>query len=442
MLKDNCFIERFKEYKAIQASQKEKGLNDFNILTTVLKYHDEVRLHSRMIGSLLDPKGKHYRNILFLKDFLKELELDTWSVDLYNTKVQIEYRDIDLYLTDGKKHLIIENKIWAEDQPCQIIKYINIIVEENKDEFGNPDEDSFLDDDLIRVVYLTPRNKEVSSGHHIIRNNDKEYITFGQEKEKLKRYSDDMNRAKTLDFMLKNYKARYQKINYHTIYHWLQKSQTKIKDITNLNEALNQYIEVVKKVNKQYKGNIMSLNDYLKEIESDKHTYAQTIELLFKEHDEIEILQGELLYEFFDSNILYKNEELERADGLLRKDKNGLVYTKNKCKSWFETPSGKRKTGKDKDFGTFYKLNDNYLLLLFLGKENLHFGIVKHNNFEIQDLDTYAGEFRLKERNFKSINLKWFSKEYVLLNNLDIFSDYQESKFYKDLQAFLEDFFN
>ena len=170
------FFDNFKKFQDIQKKQKQRGLNDFNILTTVLKYSDEVRLHSRMIGNLLNPNAKHYQDTLFLEEFLKIIGLDTWGLNLSSTTVSIEYKDIDLYLTDGDKHIIIENKIWAEDQPCQIMKYINIIVEENKESIDiTHEEDGHikLDENVLQVIYLTPRAKEVSSAH---KKDDKGYI--------------------------------------------------------------------------------------------------------------------------------------------------------------------------------------------------------------------------------------------------------------------------
>ena len=43
--------------RRIQNKQKSRGLNDYNIFTSLLKANDEVRLHSRFIYSLLNPEG-------------------------------------------------------------------------------------------------------------------------------------------------------------------------------------------------------------------------------------------------------------------------------------------------------------------------------------------------------------------------------------------------
>jgi len=253
------FFDNLLTFKDLQNKQKARGLNDFNLLTTVLKYHDEVRLHSRMIGALIDPSGMHYQGTLFLEKFINSIGLSDFGLNFSNVTIGIEYKDIDLYITDGTKHVIIENKIWAEDQPCQIIKYVNIIVEENKASFNYPKENSVLDESLLRVFYLTPRNKDVSIDHKITDG----YIEYKNTSESLKKYSENMKIKKTIDFDLKNYKAKYKKIGYKKILKWLKESHDEIRNITNLSESINQYINVVERVNKNYKGNVMTLESYM-----------------------------------------------------------------------------------------------------------------------------------------------------------------------------------
>ncbi|RLA78633.1 MAG: hypothetical protein DRG78_14650, partial [Epsilonproteobacteria bacterium] len=234
------FFKEIEKFKEKQNKQKQRGLNDYNILTTVLESHDEVRLHSRMIGSLLNPDGLHYQNTLFLEKFLDELALDNFEMDLNNIKIEVEYKNIDLYITDGNKHIIIENKIWAEDQPCQIIKYINIIKEEyNLD----VDENNIIHD--MRVIYLTPQNKKVSDEHKVEGN----YISFSGSENKLKECSKRDNTKALVPNELKNYKVLFKKIGYKKeVISWLQKCQYEIQNITNLNEAIKQYMGVVKMI--------------------------------------------------------------------------------------------------------------------------------------------------------------------------------------------------
>jgi hypothetical protein len=226
------FFEQIKKFKDTQAKQKQRGLNDYNILTTVLKPHDEVRVHSRMIGSFLDIDGKHYQDDLFLKEFLKCLNIDNYNTT--NSKVYNEYENIDLYLTDGVKHIIIENKIWAGDQKNQIKRYIETIKKENED----------IDYEDLYVIYLSTDRAKPSSyslGDYKI---DREYIV-NNNNEKL---------------------AIYKAMHYKThILDWLEKCQYEVQNITNLNEAIKQYKSVVEMVTNNYKGKVMNLEGKLLE---------------------------------------------------------------------------------------------------------------------------------------------------------------------------------
>jgi len=145
------FVEMFREYKEEQEIQKRRGLNDFNIFTTLLDKSDEVRLHSRFIGFLLDPVADHSQGSLFLDLFLKECGLFGFFEETKRCNVYREHKFIDLYITDGSKHLIIENKVFAGDQDEQIQRYIDTIKEDNQ-------RDVNLSDNLV-VVYLSLNRK-------------------------------------------------------------------------------------------------------------------------------------------------------------------------------------------------------------------------------------------------------------------------------------------
>ena len=109
-------LNEIKRVLNTQNEQKKRGLNDYNILTSILKQSDEVRLHSRFLYSMLDPNGAHYQDTLFLQYFM-ELALGHKEGSYSNYRVEKEADNIDLLITDGKKYFIIENKIYAPDQP-------------------------------------------------------------------------------------------------------------------------------------------------------------------------------------------------------------------------------------------------------------------------------------------------------------------------------------
>lgn len=297
-MKNSKFIDELYEFSKERKEQKLRGLNDYNPLTTVLNYHDEVRLHSRMIGSLLKIDGKHYQGSLFLKKFLKELNLENF-ISLDKATVEVEDKDIDLYISDGERHIIIENKIWADDQPCQIIKYINIIVEENKKTFETVKENDAINEDILRVVYLTPKEKDPDE--HTIEN---KYITFSGGEEKLKECSEKEHIKEYVKKELKNYKVRYQRIGYRKeILNWLKKSQEEISNITNLNSAIQYYINAVEEVVGDYKSSIKPYK-YFFLAKQDRYN---TFEELFKMSEDEKMI--------FFSNVNLEDEKLSIESG-------------------------------------------------------------------------------------------------------------------------------
>lgn len=126
----------------------EQNNDCFNIFSVLRKPQDEVNLHSRFISELLDKNGTHGKGCKFCEAFLKELEI---SFDLENYSVDIEYKNIDILLRDNKgKAVIIENKIWAGDQPMQLERYHEQMLNE-----GYQDQD-------INIVYLSLDGREPS----------------------------------------------------------------------------------------------------------------------------------------------------------------------------------------------------------------------------------------------------------------------------------------
>src|SRR5574344_1276236 len=145
MKKYDDFFDEIVKLKEKQKQQKMKGLNDYNLLTAVLNPSDEVKLHSRMIASFLNIYGNHYQNSLFLELFLDSLKLENFDIDLNSAWVNNEYANIDIYISDGKKHIIIENKIYAGDQYEQIKRYVESIYKENQN----------ISYEDVLVIYLT-----------------------------------------------------------------------------------------------------------------------------------------------------------------------------------------------------------------------------------------------------------------------------------------------
>lgn len=250
------FFDAIKSVIEKQKQQKMRGLNDYNILTTVLNAHDEVRLHSRMIASFLDTKGFHYQDSLFLDLFLKALGLNNFQLDTNSIMVQNEFHNIDIYITDGSRHMIIENKIYAGDQDKQIKRHIEKIQKLNPQ----------IPSENILVIYLSIDREcpsRVSLDDIII--SDKYLVNKDGERI-----------------------ALYANMHYkNEILEWLGKCKNEVQNITNLNEVFEQYMQVVKKITNQYKGKVMTLTDELREVISYYKIAREILENMPKMRDEV-----------------------------------------------------------------------------------------------------------------------------------------------------------
>ena len=129
----------------------------FNIFQNIGIMSDEVNLHSSFIATLLNPNGNHGQKGKYLKAFIEMLnEIDnSIPSDFIMTesdKLSVQVEEyigngdncgrIDIDITDGKNGIIIENKIYTEDQKHQMEKYWSFGVKK----YGN---------DAFKLIYLT-----------------------------------------------------------------------------------------------------------------------------------------------------------------------------------------------------------------------------------------------------------------------------------------------
>ncbi|WP_109146501.1 PD-(D/E)XK nuclease family protein [Campylobacter concisus] len=220
---EKLFIAIGKGYIAAKAEadrQRAMGKHDYNIFTLFHYFSDEVNLHSNFIASLLDPNGDHYKNDLFLKLFLETCGIDDFSIDTSRATIFKEFKHIDIYISDGKKHIILENKVYAKDQPTQIARYIKAIKKE-----GAEDED-------IYVLYLHPDRelpKENSLGGY----------KLNQDNTKLEKDGSSIN---------------FKVISYgKEILEWIDRCKNEVSNLTDLNVFLSQYKDVIEMIYDRYK---------------------------------------------------------------------------------------------------------------------------------------------------------------------------------------------
>lgn len=239
---EKLFMAISKGYMAAKAEadrQRAMGKHDYNIFTLFHYFSDEVNLHSNFIASLLDPNGDHYKGDLFLKLFLEMCGIDDFSIDTSTATVFKEFKHIDIYISDGKKHIILENKVYAKDQPTQIARYIKAIKDE-----GAKDED-------IYVLYLHPDGKLPDDQ------------SFGDYHAKL---------------LGENPSIKFKVISYgNEILKWIDRCKNEVSNITDLNVFLSQYKDVIEMIYNRYKRIDEMETANLVEIFKENYTAASEI---------------------------------------------------------------------------------------------------------------------------------------------------------------------
>ncbi|WP_257938429.1 PD-(D/E)XK nuclease family protein [Campylobacter lari] len=258
-LKD--FLDKFASFKKERMQERKRlGKNDYNPLLKVLPAHDEVNLHSGILKSLLNPSENHEQVRLFLDLFLEKIGLKEWFRESDDVKVLKEYKNIDIYIHNGIKHIILENKIWASDQYEQISRYIDIL---NQQGVSYKDIENI---ENIAVIFLTP------------------YGDRGPSKKSLDEW--EIENTKNGLFLKKgDDKVLYRQISYEVeILNWLQECQERVKNICSLSQAIEFYKDVIKTlINK--KESDMDIVNFLKD--EKKENYCELVLEICKKKDDI-----------------------------------------------------------------------------------------------------------------------------------------------------------
>lgn len=126
-------LQKVKEISVKYEELNKVSGNSFNVFNVINVTSDEVRLHSKFLAELLNPKGSHGQDDIFLNLFAKQFKID---IDTSSATVEVEKNIgvktdtsggyLDIYVKDNKdKSFIIENKIYAPDQENQLLRYYN-----------------------------------------------------------------------------------------------------------------------------------------------------------------------------------------------------------------------------------------------------------------------------------------------------------------------------
>lgn len=196
--------------------KRRKNPGTMNIAEIMNRHHLENQ-HSNIIAFLINPNEKHHHPDYGTKflSLLKEKGLGIQGETIKSVMREDstdELRRMDLFIRTEKDCVIVENKIWADDQVQQIKDYIEFV----KNKFGSAEN--------IFVVYLTPFEKSPSE-KSISQKELNELIAQ-------KRYIN----------------LTYQK----DILEWLERLKTR-EDEKELHAGIIQYIDVVKGITNQRK---------------------------------------------------------------------------------------------------------------------------------------------------------------------------------------------
>ena len=138
-----------RKYKIINSTKET-----FNIFSILRNEYDEVNLHSKFITELLKDKNHGRKFIELLLPIIGVEKINYKRVNIFSEYSVKDNGRIDIilkfFLEDNKKVIVIENKIYADDQYQQLKRYYDSMLME-----GYKSEE-------IELVYLTLAGAEPS----------------------------------------------------------------------------------------------------------------------------------------------------------------------------------------------------------------------------------------------------------------------------------------
>jgi hypothetical protein len=422
-MEDKIFSEKIEEFKKIQCQQKQNGLNDYNMTNIVRKASEEVGMHSNIIYSLINPDGLHYREDLFLNLFMEYVirkgEKDKRKI---NNKEIISYKNTEISSYDFGKELKvkkeeytkekkridftiksdtyfigIEMKVHTVDSKKQIYDYwIDLKAKAKEDK-----------NQTVIMFYLTKNGKEARN------------ISISKSGEEL----DSKNIKDDEEYVENLYNVSFKE---HII-SWLDACQKEVKNIANLNMELENYKNIVSKaVNKaNFKKNVLTLDRFILEDKNSSELLKTLFNFDYTKYNNYKKLladtKAEVMYRFFQSFSPLLDDKMDNMNHIIKNDFNEtkLIYTKQFCIKHFNKKGCK-------DFGIFYKIDDDYMFCIILGENNLHLGIVGYLNKSFIDIKENKDFNEILEARGKGFKLftkmkKWFSISIDLSKNTDIF---------------------
>ena len=132
----------------------------FNVFSILGVEADEVRTHSAFLADLLNPQGSHRQGAVFLKLFLELKVVKNSEHGEYKNPETFQVTKegstdrgrIDILLEKRDACIVIENKIYADDQDAQMERYYDYATSKR------------LSEEQIKLVYLTLDGSPPSKG--------------------------------------------------------------------------------------------------------------------------------------------------------------------------------------------------------------------------------------------------------------------------------------
>jgi hypothetical protein len=291
----------------------------FNLFSVLRSDSDEVRLHSRFIAEILNPKGSHSFGSHFLSEFLKLIDVELKSID--SAVVFTEYKNIDILIKINDIAIVIENKIYAADQDKQLTNYYESIRNENFEH--------------IHLVYLTLNG--VMPSDQSISGLDKAFLDS----------------------------TRFQCLSYKEhIHRWIDNCLYISAKEPPLRESFAQYLELIEKLTAKVKS-AQYMNE-LKQLINTEDNLANCLDLQEAFNNVLIDLQVDLWKRFQKSAEILSIELSEKS----------IASEESKIASIRMFMKGRRNSN---CFGLFYPISDGVELAIRMEGNEIFAGVSCHN---------------------------------------------------------------
>lgn len=365
MNKYKLFLENInlidKKYQILKSKDE-----NFNIFSILRNEYDEVNLHSKFIVELIKNKTYGYK---FLILFLKKIGIDFFEIKDYQVFGEYTVKNngridilIKIYSKIEKKVIVLENKIYAEDQFQQLKRYYDSMVRE-----GYKDKE-------IEIVYLT---------------------LFGQ--------------APSEESILGLKGKNIIEISYkNEIIEWIEELIKEVAQNPIMRETLVQYKNLLEKLTNSEE------KDFMKELKEMILLNQEYLNIAWKLPDIVENIKVDLQLKFWQK-LEEKLDVSLKEKGFLKENSLPFPnhhYSKENIEKFY------RNMKKNRWFGLMYFIkeieNRGKLYLRIEVEENIYYGfriIDNLNNFNQNDKDDLFEKEMLKLKFQRTEN--WLGWKYI-----------------------------